>query len=163
MRWRMPSSEASPLTAESVAQPRRPDRWARQHGHAARWRRICPAGVTQPCCPGRPRCAEIPVRGVGAGRPTRHGCLVHQGFGTRCGPTNSLRWAGSDVKQNSRQMHDPGDQRPEVHARPCPNDTSRSCRSTLRSGYPGRRCSQAFSPSGRVSELPCPRFTRNNP
>src|SRR5674476_969264 len=32
------------------------------------------------CCPDRPHCAEIPTHQSQAGRPTRHGCLMHQGL-----------------------------------------------------------------------------------
>lgn len=64
-----PTSEAPPLTAEvrggvTLLCSRC---WERQHGRAARCRRVSAAGVTQPCCSGRPHCAEIPTP-LGSGR-----------------------------------------------------------------------------------------------
>src|SRR5664279_3526941 len=37
-----------------------------------------------------------------AGRPTRRGCLTHQGVGARCGPTTSVRLVERNVNENSR-------------------------------------------------------------
>ena len=79
-RHRTPS-EASPLTAEVQLTLGAEVCGRGQHKYAApcagsRFTRLAPSL----CCPDRPHCAEIPTHQSQAGRPTRHGCLMHQGL-----------------------------------------------------------------------------------
>jgi hypothetical protein len=74
-------SEASPLTAEAQLTLGAEVCGRGQHKYAApcagsRFTRLAPSL----CCPDRPHCAEIPTHQSQAGRPTRHGCLMHQGL-----------------------------------------------------------------------------------
>lgn len=82
--------------------------WEQQHGRAARWRRVSTAGVTQPCCSGRPHCAEIPtplaprlalrdmdalcIKGWSKMRPYRHTAPV-RGEGQADLKTPATAWA----------------------------------------------------------------------
>src|ERR1035437_7068468 len=73
-RWRLQTAEVQlTLGAEVCGRG--------QHKYAtpcacSRFARLAPSL----CCPDRPHCAEIPTHQSQAGRPTRHGCLMHQGL-----------------------------------------------------------------------------------
>jgi hypothetical protein len=75
------TSEAPPLTAEVQLTLGAEVCGRGQHKYAApcagsRFTRLAPSL----CYPDRPHCAEIPTHQSQAGRPTRHGCLMHQGL-----------------------------------------------------------------------------------
>ena len=81
MRLGLSSSEASPLTAEAQLTLGAEVCGRGQHKYAApcagsRFTWLAPSLCSQD----RSHCAEIPTHQSQAGRPTRHGCPMHQGL-----------------------------------------------------------------------------------
>jgi hypothetical protein len=153
------SSEASPLTAEVQLTLGAEVCGRGQHKYAApcagsRFTRLAPSL----CCPDRPHCAEIPTHQSQAGRPTRHGCLMHQGLEQDVvqnpGSTNAATTSTKTQDQRPSLEHKGSLER----ARTTLTLTSGDARSATRKVLAGlARCtgssalSEPFRPPGKLS------------
>src|SRR5512132_1919472 len=76
---------------------------ARRAGHMLRL-----AGYPAHVVGAAPHCAEIPTPEGRAGRPTRHGCLMHQGLEQDAALSDSLLSTLPNVNENSRSTSEFG-------------------------------------------------------